>query len=573
MQKSENEFSFYNLFIPLTTKKAFLFIAIIGIVVFFNGLFGKFVWDDVTYIGLSRYIHEFNIVKLFAYNEFNSGGYYRPIPAVYFSALWNLFGIQTFYYHFVQVVLHIVDTCLLFLLFKKFLNKYISFFLSLIFLIHPVQVESVVYIGAAQSELLFIFGISALLLVTSSMKNIWYKIAFSLLLLLSLFTKETGFLFFIMASIYLLFFKKKSFIKMLPFIISPFFIYFPIRFWYAKVFFVKNISSPIGLLSLHQRFINIPEIIFYYIKVIFLPINIGVDQRWTVTQISFNTFYFPLMLGLIFIGLILFVGFSVKNFRNTYIFFVLWLFLGMGMLLQIFPLDMTVADRWMYFPIVGFLGIVGILIESNNFIQKNIKIFIYAGVILIVILSVRTIIRNADWVDSITLYSHDVKVDDNYDLEDNLGTDLAAMGYFKEALPHFLKGYKDSPHATNIYDLGLIYDKLGNYKLAEKYYYEVLTIKDIPKESDSVVVNTYNGLSKILLLHESPEVSKALLIKAVKRYPNNGTYWAYLALSEYSLGNKKEALYAALKAKDLLPNPTTLKLYSRIHDDLPIDIK
>jgi hypothetical protein len=47
-EKENEDFSFYDLFVPLTTKKIFIFIVAIGLVVFFNSLFGQFVWDELS---------------------------------------------------------------------------------------------------------------------------------------------------------------------------------------------------------------------------------------------------------------------------------------------------------------------------------------------------------------------------------------------------------------------------------------------------------------------------------------------------------------------------------------------
>src|SRR5438309_11124811 len=91
------DFSFKQLFIPLTTKKATIIITIVGFVVFFNMLFNGFVWDDIYYIVSNPQIHTLNIMHLFSANLFNSAGYYRPIPAVYFSSIYMLFGKHAFF--------------------------------------------------------------------------------------------------------------------------------------------------------------------------------------------------------------------------------------------------------------------------------------------------------------------------------------------------------------------------------------------------------------------------------------------------------------------------------------------
>src|SRR5579872_7079943 len=95
----------------------------VGLIVYANSLFGGFIWDDKTYIINNPQIHNINWSLLFAKNIFNSAGFYRPIPALYFAILYAVSGNMSFLYHFVQVGLHITNVILLFLLFKKFFTK------------------------------------------------------------------------------------------------------------------------------------------------------------------------------------------------------------------------------------------------------------------------------------------------------------------------------------------------------------------------------------------------------------------------------------------------------------------
>jgi tetratricopeptide (TPR) repeat protein len=48
---------------------------------------------------------------------------------------------------------------------------------------------------------------------------------------------------------------------------------------------------------------------------------------------------------------------------------------------------------------------------------------------------------------------------------------------------------------------------------------------------------------------------------AIKRYPKEVIYWVNLSYVEYSLGQHKIAIADALKAKNLLPDNVTDKLY------------
>src|SRR5579864_3107611 len=261
----QNEFSFKNYFVPLTTTKAVHWIIVIGLVVFANMLFNGFVWDDITYIIINPEVHTFNLFHLFSNNEFNSSGYYRPIPAVYFALIYVIFGAQSFFYHFLQLCLNIVDACLVFYFLKKFFRLGLSFFLTLIFLVHPIQVESVSYIGASQSEIFFFFGIVALLI--STRKTITRKnlITISGLLLLSLLTKETGILFILMILLFQFLYYRKRTLLFIPYVIASSVFYLFIRFVLARVFLEKNDFIPLGHFSFVGRLINVPAVVYYYI--------------------------------------------------------------------------------------------------------------------------------------------------------------------------------------------------------------------------------------------------------------------------------------------------------------------
>src|SRR6266566_3309867 len=164
-EEQEISFTFKQFFVPLTTKKAIIIIAVIGFIVFSNSLFNGFVWDDVDYILNNPQVHQLSLPDIFDSNIFNTGLFYRPLQAMFFTSMYLLFGHQAFFYHLVQLTLHIIDTCLLFMFFCLFFTEGISLFLALVFLVHPINVESVAWISASVNEVCFFFGITALLLV------------------------------------------------------------------------------------------------------------------------------------------------------------------------------------------------------------------------------------------------------------------------------------------------------------------------------------------------------------------------------------------------------------------------
>jgi len=316
---------FKNFFVPLTTAKIICWIIIIGLIVYANMLFNRFVWDDNIYLLFNPEVHSINLIKIFGHSVFNSSGYYRAITAFYFSVFYTLFGESTFFYHLAQLLLHIANTILLFFVLKKFIKINISLFLSILFLIHPIQVESVSYISSSDNPLFFLFGITALLLSLKEHILIKRMILINGLLLLSILTKETGILFFFVILLYRILFCKKQIPCFILYGIGIMIIYLFMRIYIGNVTFYTLSLIPIDRLPLSQRAISIPAIIFYYIKTFFYPIQLNAQQYWVVTSVNSYSFGIPFLIDLLSLILLGFVGVLIyKNTNNfkTFIFFL-----------------------------------------------------------------------------------------------------------------------------------------------------------------------------------------------------------------------------------------------------------
>ena len=550
----------------LTDRQAIWIIIIVGLIVFFYIFFNGFVWDDVTYIIKNPELHKFNLWTLIGPNTFNSSGYFRPLPAVYFSLLYQFFGQTAFFYHLAQLLLHISCTALLYFIFRRFYDLPISLILSLVFLVHPINVESVAYIGSTQSQLYFLFGGLAFYLAIPKQLSIKRIMTIHLLLAGALFTKEISVIYFFLIIIYRWLNRHPVSWKFILSSTLVFLIYIPVRLAILGKFLHHMQLIPIAELPLWHRLLHVPAVFFYYLKTFIFPDILAINQIWTINQINLANFYLPLVFSLLFLFILYF---GLFKFGRLYTFFLLWFLSGMAFLLQIFPLDMTVADRWFYFPIVGLLGIIGLVISR---IKSRKYLYLFTGLIL-AILSIRTIFRTTDWHNPLILYSRDAGKFPNYDLENNLGAELAFSGDYVSALPHFQKAAELLPHDTNLYNVGSAYDYLQDYPNAKKYYQKSLEIQnDFPSHSQVRQLATV-GLAKMLLLHDSAESANSFIRLAASQYPENGTLWGYLAVNEYQLNHYEAALAAAQKAKIFLPNETTDKLYQIIKNRRKLDLQ
>src|ERR1700722_18571015 len=197
-KETQEEFSFKNYFIPFTNAKAIHFIIIIGLIVFFNGLFNGFIGDDQPQIIGNPLIQSLSNIPIFFtgstfYNGSQSltGVYYKPLLTTFFSLTYTIFGANAFGFHLFQILLYICNACLLFLVLKHFFEKETAFGLTLIFLLHPINSETAFYISNTQEVLFFFFGILALWILQRhhSQKAMILANIFLLALMLS---KETG---------------------------------------------------------------------------------------------------------------------------------------------------------------------------------------------------------------------------------------------------------------------------------------------------------------------------------------------------------------------------------------------
>ena len=537
---------------------------------YFNSLFSPFVWDDISQIQNNYFIQTLtNIPKFFLGSTFGganstnlSGLYYRPLMTLLFSLIFSFWGLNTFYYHFLQVLIHAINSIFIFILFKKFLKEKLAFFLSLIFVVHPINVEAISFISALGEPLFFLFGITALLISLTKTYSLQRVFLISLLLFCSLLSKETGILFLIMIVAYRIIFRKSQLVKSLISVIIPLLLYFYLRFSIAKIFVQKIPDVPMMTASLVQRIFTMPSIFLFYLKTFIFPYPLLISQQWSNFEAN-TQFFISFFISLLIIsGISIFILWTYhkrKYLLSPLLFFSLWFFIGIGFHLQLIPFDFTVADRWFYFPMVGILGMIGVAIETIKYPSirtKNIGIGVIVSVIFL--FSFRTIFRNTNWQSGISLYSSNLQFVKDDVIENALAVELMRVQNYTEAQVHFKNLLLRNPNEPALYiNIAETYEYLGDISNAKTFYKKIL-------DSDGSGIGYYN-LSRIALQKDGNlEEAKRIAQKGIQRYPQNANIWLILAIAEYQLGNQQTALIDATKAKNLLPSPQTENIYETI---------
>jgi len=483
-------------------KKVWIII-FLGLLIYGFSLFNGFVWDD-------------EVVFQNSISPFDST-YYRPVTSVIRSTIYNIFGPRPFFFHFFQLIFHIVTAVFIYYLFKRFFKETLSLILALIFLVHPANVEAVSFASAMQEVLFTLTGLTGLYLFISSKNLSIAKIFLStVILLIALLMKETAIVFFVLVFCYLFLFKKNKqnvLINYSILIVILLMTYLLVRISGGNLYIHGQGLFPIMRVSFITRLMNIPLIIKYYLGMFFFPINLAIAQHWVIKLPSFINFFLPLILEvLLFLTAVIY---SLKKKDKIFAFFFLWFLVGLLPHLQIIPLNMTVAERWLYFPMIGLLGMMGSIIKISNIKYQISKILFSLAIIIISILSIRSFIRTLDWRNGLALFGHDIKKTSSFDLQNNFGTELFRVGRYDEAKKYFKISTELAPYWwVNWNNLGAIYEREKNYQKAAEYYQKSI--------NNGQYYLAYENLAKILVLHgKDQKKTEEFLKEVLKLFPKN----------------------------------------------------
>jgi len=199
---------------PVTIAAAgLLALLITACALYWPGLSGGFLLDD--YPNLKGLEHIKEPASLLQIAEFVlsgiSGPLGRPLPLLTFAAQHAAWPMAARAFKLFNLLLHLVNGCLLFVLFKKIgeILAYpkkqtltLAFFTSAIWLLHPIQISSVLYVIQRMSELCALFTLAGLcafvygreLLLTGKLRSgyAWASCGMVFGMTLACLSKENG---------------------------------------------------------------------------------------------------------------------------------------------------------------------------------------------------------------------------------------------------------------------------------------------------------------------------------------------------------------------------------------------
>lgn len=413
---------------------------------------------------LSKWINHFSSSTMYSEQNTVVGIYYKPVMMICYSLLWNINNGDPMPFRIFQLFAHIMNSFLIFKLLQNFMDAKQRFLLpmicSLLFLVHPINSEAVLFIADLQEPLYTFFGL--LLLITIQKYQGWRGASlFAFFGMLSLLSKESGILYLVTGIFFVFLYKKNQLKNYVVSFASVASVYLFLRFYMAELMSIRSQDMKIATVDTLTRLTSIPKILFHYLVLYVFPKDIALTQDWVVAHISFAEFGLPLFIVIALVGFIFYNLMKLKD--KDLLFFSFWFFLGWGLHSQLVPLDGTVSDRWFYFTIVGLTAVL-----LKIFSRRNLKFNLISKFLLVVLMiafSIRSYYRSLDWQSPILLFSADLKVDPtSFYLNNNLGQALIEIGKPAEAIPLFKIAIANlNPGAVSWYS--------AMTNLAASYYY------------------------------------------------------------------------------------------------------
>lgn len=372
-------------------------------------LFAGFAGDDIYQLVRQPFFHEFgHVISVFGQviaspteHTLFTGFFYRPLTYAVYTVIYVSFNVNPLPFHIIQLVLYSFAVYLLYIFFKQFFSKRIAFLLACVFLIHPANNELAAYIAALSDTLCLILGVGALILLGRTKQHTGKQtLLICALLFLSLLAKETGVLFVLLTLAYAVY-KKTAKRFLFPFatVVS---VYLLCRANASSHVMFTYLPHPVTYRSFAEHIFLSVQIAFAIVREIIVP---------TRDAIKPHAFEMALLPTLKSAGLLsLFIGLCVisffwlrkhsKKYTSMFLFFSVWIIVGILFFAQIIPLEVLFAERWLYITEIGLLGLVGILLSTVKLPKTKWATAIYLLLfILLCCFVVETFLLNTMWLN------------------------------------------------------------------------------------------------------------------------------------------------------------------------------
>ena len=491
---------------------------------------------------------------------------WHPLTWMSYALDCQWFRLNPAGYHFTSILLHAVSGAILFFLLVRTTQRTgVSFFVAMVFAVHPLNVESVVWISERKNVL------SALFFLATLWAYGWYA-------------QKPGWKRYLsVAGLFVCALASKSMVVTLPFV-SLLLDYWPLRRiqgWsepkqsgpeqtsFAKLLLEKLplfVVSAVGCVVTMQA-----QKAAGAIGVLPLPVGVRLKNALYSYVVYIEKAVWPAKLAPLYphpgnslaiwkavlaASILLAVTALVVKFRSRAYLPVGW-FWFLGTLVPVIGLvqvgNQAMADRYTYIPFIGlFVMVAWGTADLAKSAKLGLLLQVVAAASIILALSVTAYRQAGYWRDSLTLWGHALAVtNDNFVAEDEFGGALVELGRVEEAYPHFVRAAQLEPgDPVSQSNIGAYLQQHGHIEDALRQYELTASLTtDAP-----VLGTTYANLGSVYFNMGDYTKARAAYERSIRLNPNRYSAWVGMGLLAEREGNRQEAIRNFAVSVELRPN-------------------
>jgi tetratricopeptide (TPR) repeat protein len=469
-------------------------LALVSFAVYFNALFGEFVYDDEYQVVnnpwlrspsnlLTPFVKDVWAFRSAAYPNIrvpvfqSRSNYYRPLMHTIYTICYRTFGLNAIAYHVVNVLFHCGVTVIVFLILRRLLPEsrtsvYISapFLAALLFAVHPIHTEAVTWIACLPDvAFTFLYLLSLYFYTKSGMLKSGSYVASVGCFALAAFFKEPALTLPAILFAYDLTLRQER--PSWSDCAKRFVPYFAV----AAVYFAMRISAlgafkpgrPHHQFSAHQNAINVFPLFANYLGKLLLPVNL--NAFYVLHPVTSLQEWRELIALAVTAGA---VALWVVAFRKNKVAFLSILLLVLPLLPVLYiPAvgENTFAERYLYLPSVGYVFLLALFISWAALrLPNGARVIATAFLLLAGAFAIGTVNRNKVWQNEYTLWADTVESSpESAFAHCKLGHAYRHRKMPREAIEQFQAAVGIAPGYADAHDqLGGVYEDLGMYDKA-----------------------------------------------------------------------------------------------------------
>ena len=414
----------------------------------------EFVYDDGVQIVHNSFVQHWRYVPAFFATHawqyvtpYMKSNYYRPIYMIWLLLNFKLFGLHSGAWHLAVVALHLVVTWQVYRLALRILENELAALVSaVLFGLHPIHVEAVAWISGATEPLVAMLMLASLLSYMAfrqqkrardyALSLAWFCLA--------LFAKESAMMAPMLLFAYDMLFPQEATERVIQRIrgsltrLIPFAILMG-GYLTARFHALQALGHQMTAVSLQSNLLTIPSLLLFYARLLALPIRLSAfyDIGYVTTM---EAALLPALLCLVVVSFAVAMLWRSRSRPAAFTLVVVVLPLLPVMRLSFLPSGEIAHDRYLYFPSVGFVLLLGLLFRWVYHRGVSRERWVATGAVFAVmaLCFAATMGQSLYWADNLVLYARGVNVAPNNLISRTyLAVELWRHGRVEDALAQY----------------------------------------------------------------------------------------------------------------------------------------